>query len=1524
MKSFNGTSQVNTFVKGMNMDLDKSIIQKDTYTYAENIRLVVDSDGTYGALQGIEGMTKYLMENNTLFFGLHTDSEEDSRKAFGIMSEKIIATTNVRDVGCVITEHDNVNSIYRIDFVDDTMRVTWVTTQSFNFGYQDNDSTSSFNYLSLVSRWENSDNIKVYITDGYHSLRYVNLSTTKLDENRNADLDHFSYNPSATLTQPIFDRFIPGRLNSGLIQYAYQLFTINGARSNISPLSSLIHLTTSNTRDVVFKGTAKGENTGKGIQLHLDIEDTKFDRVRVFSIRYDDNYSVPVISIVVEQNINSVTTILDIGNVIAEYTVDEFLAEYNYEFIARVIESKDNLLFAANIIEDTWVLPDNTSNDWYDTRSYSFRRLGPPNDPTWNITSVSNILTQDGTITTLNNTNLSTVPFDHDCINPINQDVLTSTNQFTATGIQSNKFVYQYNSDVNAMPNWGGTGVNVDYKIVHTVLGEDCIRNGDLLFGSSENVTSITNPENKIDQYNYGQSLVDVGVLNTFGAVTYNTRKKLPIYNSLYSNVYTFPLNEWQFPTKSISYLPDNVNAQTLNYTNEYIDARFRGYQRDSIYRLGVVFRNKKGQTTPVSWIADIRMPSMGEAEHRLFDVNVHIPLENVTSGTVRGKWFSVGTYPIGLEFTFKNISLLTNHDVVAIEIVRAERSIDDRSIITQGIVSKTIHGGTQGNVTYNNVFPFWIPSCGRYADDVVIRPSSALTIWEDVSQYNYHIKGSTTNYDTTKLFNFTSPDINVSRNDFQSYLSGRLYIEPMYGLISNMRRNFSIDTITPYTDSHSVTILAGRSNGNGGTDWGNVGYTTGMSYTRGYNMLLLQHSPGSTITTPSTPVTAGVSAKYFVPYTEALIDTLSSISGSVTCELRDIVYNNDLNNVTDHPFGSTGFSQSQSMNGWSYSNWVIRGGGLYATAMDGGPHGPSTVFSLNSNSDYSANVIPFIKMCGEGITAVGTLFNGTTITSPGTATTKYTTYFGRGTVAHIEQHLLDMLSLGTTYLCNLKKNVIPYGGLTYEARKSTQYLTTGFIEDITDNTSNHTFYVFGGDTYIGIHNYVHAHSGYAQGNAGLLGPNDIDFLNTIACYYPCESSINLSLAHGTQWQDFGNFDKVMTESGLTPFRSIYTTYTQTDAFYGYNTAYSANSTVKPYFSLGTYDKSRNAVDYRIHYSSQQKTNEEVLDSWLNFRPFDYLDLDSRYGSINNLKVFKNNLFAWQDSAFGVLSVNTRSLIQDNNASMLQLGKGDVLDRIDYLTLHNGSKKNAINGVGVTPSLMFWYDHDRAEIVSYYGQTDTSSKIYGVQSHLNKYKLDVIDNVIATYDQKYNNAHIVLDQSKNGLISYDHLLLNEQIKGFTSFLTYKPKWFINTDDIIVSIEEKLSTSSNAFYRHNSNSTNLFFDNIPSSSHIEFIANDTFASTKVFDNVKFYAENIDNATVLNAAYETTTQLSNMVTKEQIWDGKREDTYRISIPREVSTNIGRMRGKWLKEIYNIQPTDNNFNIPYVETIYRISDI
>ena len=121
------------------------------------------------------------------------------------------------------------------------------------------------------------------------------------------------------------------------------------------------------------------------------------------------------------------------------------------------------------------------------------------------------------------------------------------------------------------------------------------------------------------------------------------------------------------------------------------------------------------------------------------------------------------------------------------------------------------------------------------------------------------------------------------------------------------------------------------------------------------------------------------------------------------------------------------------------------------------------------------------------------------------------------------------------------------------------------------------------------------------------------------------------------------------------------------------------------------------------------------------------------------------------------------------------------------------------------------------------------------------------------------------------------------------------------------------------------------------SKIEFVVNKDITNTKVFDNVVFSADLLDNDNstpniVKDVVFKTKTQETEAIDFNNI--ELREDNYRFPISREKITNkdfrqlasksyLGRMRGKYLICDYTFDCNNNReFKLPYIKTTYRYS--
>jgi hypothetical protein len=424
-----------------------------------------------------------------------------------------------------------------------------------------------------------------------------------------------------------------------------------------------------------------------------------------------------------------------------------------------------------------------------------------------------------------------------------------------------------------------------------------------------------------------------------------------------------------------------------------------------------------------------------------------------------------------------------------------------------------------------------------------------------------------------------------------------------------------------------------------------------------------------------------------------------------------------------------------------------------------------------------------------------------------------------------------------------------------------------------------------------------------------------------LGAFIPCESSINLALTHADSsinrtYQAGDGYANHFVEDDIVTVGDL---YTQNTPSYAYNDAYSAQPNAKKFVAKSIYNIDNLLTDTRI-ISSELKTNNEVTDSWTKFKVANYLDVDTRFGPINDMKLFKNNLVFWQTDAFGTVAVNERSIITDNNPGALTLGVGGILDRYDYFTTMNGESPNQLRANTQSDSTVYWYDSKRNEICGFNGQLQTVSKLKGVQSYLNKNKDLFKKDPIAVYDKKYNEVLFTLGDKT--------LAFNEQLGVFTSFYNYNPDYYAEFSDKLY-----LFKSLKLFKYNGGEQADLDSDKAKV-SEIEFVVNKDYPQTKTFDNVEYSGNFTTDTNFDLILFTTKRQTSETLTSEDI--DYREDTYKFAIPRnslklnevEQLANKSykdRMKGKYLICNYKYDCNGGNkFKVPYISTAYRYSMI
>lgn len=292
-----------------------------------------------------------------------------------------------------------------------------------------------------VSKFESSNNIKIYWWDNLNPFRYCNIKSTIAGFSP----EQFENIPDTLMEQPKFIGLSNGSFKAGKVQYCYKLYNNGGSISNLSPFSGMINLTKYNEDGYNFLGapnmsygyigtqdqTTLTENTGKAVTMFFDNLDSDFHKIKVYSIFYSKANIAPVIKLIADTNFNGASfTITDTDNLTGStvITADELLFE-NYVPYPKTGVTKFNTLYLGNINKNNTIIP-------LDFRAYRSPKL----TPSVTITSNGAPITYDVT------SGYTAIPTTSDAIQ-------TKASQYATT------YAYQKNSEI-----LGGEGTYIKYS----------------------------------------------------------------------------------------------------------------------------------------------------------------------------------------------------------------------------------------------------------------------------------------------------------------------------------------------------------------------------------------------------------------------------------------------------------------------------------------------------------------------------------------------------------------------------------------------------------------------------------------------------------------------------------------------------------------------------------------------------------------------------------------------------------------------------------------------------------------------------------------------------------------------------------------------------------------------------------------------------------------------------------------------------------------------------------------------------
>lgn len=1443
MDTNGNNTQINTFSGGMDTDSSDILIGSDSYRMAENLRYLTDTDETTGELRLIEGATKLQYSN---FY-----KDQNGKDVLELLTDvDIVAQNSIRDIGAIVYKRKNGDwAVYRIEYTDRGMleghRVFGWCKDQLNWNSK----------LSTVLKWEDEDQLQLYIADGEHALIKINLFSSTIHK----DINYVSSRPKVYLTRPTISEIITGSLKAGLVQYAYYLYNDNNVCTALSPLS--------NAKNIIgpYKkyggmGLHKDETSLMGLKIHIDVpEETRklYKYIKLYRIHYYTNGQLPRIQLVHDMQYNVETGVFDYSDIgatsLEELTPEQFNSLLGITVIPKVIEQKNNILFAGNVKYDIDTLDDEYLNK--DFRAFSSGDEVEPNnwpDP---------------------NTN------------KINKN-LDLSESYRAEDWETLEQVYSEEEK------YGGCGPNIKWTLTSEVQ-EDRILN-------------------------------------------------------------QFPDNE----------LTSEDQLKLINKSNTDKSIQDKKYlAHDEVYRYGIILYSKYGTKYPTKWICDIRTPNIGNED--LLESNEE-PIQNLTKlcktvGDIQN--------PIGIFVKFTVFPNVLDPNIISgYEIVRVNRSQQDSATITQGIIAATVKPRVPSlqNERCSTGFPFigqlyyalaylkngeyynvyadtTIDTLQFYSPEMAYFPSETLSVLKnntiqlcalnvvkphnpkikDYCQYKYHISVGQNRiaFPTPFLYNAETPTF----IDTSGYRSQNLSYSPFVQLNNESNKVMHVNFIFNNGGQESMRYQFKRSLRATDIDI----YDTFYGYNL-YKMDLFPLNLPQYVSIKNANITDCDKVSH-IDYDKLVANNtyygldVQSIVGNVTfynCVEPFVISTdtkNELGYGADLPFilsdittmGYTRYNQS-----------------LFATCD------PSLVLNIDHIEDqYTDDVFNFYHID----------------TYAGDRGDKYLKN-ANGKIIGIVDHEYSLL-------CNIRKvGVIPYGGFDLYTRNTSEYVQNGYYYKVTDVDNEKSIY--DGDVKVTTFEFVTAHKWY---DATVRVPKV-----SVICQVPIESRIDMSLDNGDKFSN-----SIVPNASLVQVQpcDFLNKYTQKQPSYVYNTVYSVfpQTIINPGVDL-TRQRVQN-FDCRVHYSGQAEASQSI-DPWLVFQPLNYLDVDSQYGPITNLRIFKNQLLFWQKNAIGVLSVKERVQITDKSNLPLILGTGGVLDRYDYITTSNGMAENQYADTQSEQSI-YWWDYDNGVICSYNGSAvGQLSKIKKVQNLLNKWKKNgqLVKTTLSSalwplliYDEKYNEVLFKIGGTKSeGSGNHpkcDTLVYNEQLAQFTGIYTIDPQAYLNLYQHLLLFDKPQANSNgnlisrkgreDAYYWNKSQlDKSVGFYNCKLLPYLKYVVNKNNSYVKVYDNVEFGgiipgSFDIDSNDELiqtlssNIKFQFNTPLRQVGKLDGTQITNREYDFRFAVPRSGKEELVNNQSVWVTKEYGdrlrgktmqceMSSTSNslNFSLQYFITKYRIS--
>lgn len=389
------------------------------------------------------------------------------------------------------------------------------------------------------------------------------------------------------------------------------------------------------------------------------------------------------------------------------------------------------------------------------------------------------------------------------------------------------------------------------------------------------------------------------------------------------------------------------------------------------------------------------------------------------------------------------------------------------------------------------------------------------------------------------------------------------------------------------------------------------------------------------------------------------------------------------------------------------------------------------------------------------------------------------------------------------------------YGGNRYEDKLRTKYLEIG---DFNKLTSPYEVSILSpGDTYVQNFKFLRM----SERSDAILDQGTYHLEEIVE--YVTETTIDLTNRNDDSHSDW---DAKITYGY--------------DNYHKYNRVYSQpnNFIIR---QDEEYTNRRNEKFGTSVMASKLKTSGELIDNWLDLLPNETLDLDGRFGPINSLMSFADEVYAFQDDAISFLSINPRIQMPTADGLGIQLGVGGVLQDYNYLSTTSGSKNKY--SICATPYGIYYFDFNNNRIGVFNGKISHLTEVSGLhsfmqQKNLSDTKQDLPQigyGVVTGYDPINSEVLMTFKTSEQVFT----LVYSEKNNRFISHNPNRTaSWYIGRGDKFFS-----NNSNQVFHQHNVGKFNEY-QGVNQDSTITFLVNPESDFDCVIDNLMFKSEVYD--------------------------------------------------------------------------------